>query len=500
MKMKKVLALVLAGLMTLSLAACGNDTPAPAAKDDSASAVTDAGASDEAAPAEETKDLSGHLTIWSWTNDLAVKSFEFMKKYPNVEVEHVKFETADYTTKVDAALSGGDDSIDIICGEPQMLEAFWDAGYFADLNALGFSDDDAANIYDFVLEVGQDDDGVQRAVGYQTTAAAFHYRRSLAKAIWGTDDPDEIGKKFSSYANIIKAGEEAKAAGYSIFASDSELNYFTGQIAWVKDNKLQISDTRLEYMDLVKELYKGGYTAYAATWTAPWNQAMAGPIDILTEDVMWGDWGTDENGETNLNVWDTENYNAHVANYSAGKTECVAFGLPAWGALTIGSHVTPEDTYGDWALCAGPEYGAGGGTWIGVSSLSKNQELALEFIKFATCDVDHAMWWCTENSQTLCPNELNDGYSAGDCVSNIKAVEQLSDYESELYGGQKVYQFWATQAPGIDYSVVTPYDTEIGNAFGNSVSEYKKDNYTKDEAIAAFKEAVKAAIPELEVE
>lgn len=483
MKMKKILALLLAGLMTASLAACGGDTAAdaPASKPAAESeAAPEAEASSEAeAPAE----LSGKLTVWTLAEDLNQFADRFKEKHPGVEVEVVVTPPGDYPTKVETALLGGDSTADIIVGEPQMLESMYEAEFFANLDEMG-AQDYAGQIVDYVWEVGQDADGVQRAISYQITPAGIYYRRDIAEKVFGTSDPVEIGKLFADYPTIIETGKTLKDAGYRIFASDAETGYFSGDSAWVIDGKLNVDESRYAYMDMCTELYQQDLTAYAAQWTAPWYQAMSGPVPILTADVMWGDWGTNEAGETNLNVWDAENFNANVGNYTDETAEVFAFGLPAWGVLTLRDNV--GETSGLWGVCEGPAYGFGGGTFIGISELSENKELAWEFVKFCTLDEDTADWWIEA--------------SEGDTVSLISALEKHADDGNDVYGGQHLYSFWLEQAEGIDYSKVTMYDKAIGDAWGNAITAVKTGEKTKEDAVNGFYDEVASTYPDLIIE
>ena len=101
------------------------------------------------------------------------------------------------------------------------------------------------------------------------------------------------------------------------------------------------------------------------------------------------------------------------------------------------------DTSGKWGVCAGPTYGFGGGTYIGISSNSKRQDTAWDFVKFCTLNEDTSDWWID--------------YSQGDTVSYLPALEKHKDDENEIYGGEKLYQFWLEQAKNIDTSKVTRY-------------------------------------------
>lgn len=472
MKLKKLTALFLTAAMTLSLMACGNSTQGTA-ESSTADTKTEEGSSD-AATGETASTGDQKLVIWTLAADLEQFADKFKEENPDVETEVVVIAPADYPTKVEAALLGGATEPDVIVGEPQMLENMYEAGFFEDLNQAPYNAQDyAGQIVDYVWKVGQDADGIQRAISYQITPAGFYYRRDIATKVFGTDDPDEIGKLFADYPSIIEAGEKLKAAGYRIFASDAETNYFSGDSAWVIDGVLNVSQARYDYMDMCVELYQKDLTAYAAQWAAPWYQAMSGPVPVLTAETQWG---TDD-----MNVWDAESFAA--ATEGMETTEVFAYGLPAWGVLTMRDNV--GETSGLWGVCSGPAYGFGGGTFIGVSSQSERKELAWEFVKFCTLNEDTADWWI-EKSQ-------------GDTVSLISALEKHADDENEIYGGEKLYAFWLKQAEGIDYSKVTKYDKAIGDAWSAAITAVKQGEKTKDEAVEEFYDQVAATYPDIQI-
>lgn len=472
MKMKKVAALLLAGIMAFSMVGCGKESESTnssqtAAKQDASSQTGNETGTDGA-------ELSGKLVVWTLADDLMTFGEHFQSKHPNVEVETVVIAPADYPTKVQSALLGGAKEPDIIVGEPQMLENMYEAGFFEDLNQAPYNAQDYADkIVDYVWKVGQDAEGIQRAISYQITPAGIFYRRDIAKTVFGTDAPEEIGKYFADYDAIRDAAQTLKDAGYRIFASDAEMNYFSGDSAWVIDGALNVDQGRYDYMDLCVDLYQKDMTAFASQWAAPWYQAMSGPVPILTAETQWG---TDD-----MNIWDEESFNAATAG--AETTEVFAFGLPAWGTLVMRDHV--EDTSGLWGVCEGPSYGFGGGTFIGISSQSDKKELAWEFLKFCTLDEETADWWIE--------------VSEGDTVSYIPALEKHADDENAVYGGEKLYSFWLEQAKGIDYSKVTKYDQIIGDAWGAAISSIKIGEMNKEDAIKEFYEVVASTYPELEI-
>lgn len=467
MMLKKVTAFCLAGLMAMSLLACGgNNKP------------TDAGGT--IAPTKQSGDNSQSdakkkLVVWTLAQDLEQFSTYYMEKNKNVEIETVVIAPADYPTKVQTTLLGGAKEPDIIVGEPQMLEDMYEAGFFEDLNQAPYNAQDYADkIVDYVWKVGQDSEGIQRAISYQITPAGFYYRRDIAEKVFGTSDPVEIGKLFADYATILTTADKLKTAGYKIFASDAETNYFSGDTAWVVDGKLNVSQSRIDYMDLCVSLYKNDYTAFASQWAAPWYQAMSGPVPQLTAETQWG---TDD-----MNIWDAEAFNEATADFD--KTEVFAYGLPAWGVLTLRDNV--GETSGKWGVCSGPAYGFGGGTYIGISANSERKELAWDFLKFCTLTEDTLDWWIEK--------------SEGDTVSYIPTLESHKDDGNEVYGGQKLYSFWLEQAKGINYSIVTKYDKAIGDAWGQAITSIKQGEKSKEDAINEFYDLVSSTYPELEID
>lgn len=478
MKLKKLISLMLAGTMVFGLTACGGDGAASSSNtssntDAAAESAADSGDTQEAG---DTQAAGGEkLVVWTLAKDLEQFAGHYMESHPGVNIETVVIEPANYVTKVQTALNGGQKEPDIIVGEPQMLEDFYDAGYFEDLNQAPYNAQDYADqIVDYVWEVGQDADGIQRAISYQITPAGIYYRRDIAQTVFGTDDPVEIGKLFADYPTILETAQTLKGSGYRIFASDAEISYFSGDSAWVIDGVLNVDQGRYDYQDLCISLYQEDLTAYANQWSTPWYQAMAGEVPILSADIQ-------NYADDSVDVWDAEQFAEATAGMDT--TEVFAFGLPSWGVLTMRDNV--QETSGKWGVCAGPAYGFGGGTFIGISSQSERKELAWDFLKFCTLDEETANWWIE--------------VSEGDTVSLIPVLEAHAEDQNSVYGGQQLYKFWLEQAQGIDYSKVTRYDKFIGDEWGRATTAIKTGEKTKEEAWNEFYDLVESTYPEITV-
>ncbi|SCY36064.1 ABC transporter substrate-binding protein [Butyrivibrio sp. INlla14] len=471
MEFKRVMASALAGVMALSMVACGSDGSAQTVAE-----TTTETAEPAANTNTESVGTSGEkLVIWTLAKDLQTFAEKYVEDH-DVQIETVVIEPADYVTKVQTALNGGQTTPDIIVGEPQMLEDFYEAGYFEDLNQAPYNAQDYKDqIVDYVWEVGQDSEGIQRAISYQITPAGIYYRRDIAEKVFGTDDPDEIGKLFKDYTTILDTAQKLKDSGYRIFASDAEIGYFSGDTAWVVDDKLNLDQARLDYMDLVVNLYQNDLTAYANQWSTPWYQAMAGEVPILTAEVQ-------SYADDSVNVWDAEAF--AEATKDLDTTEVFAFGLPSWGVLTLRDNV--GETSGKWGVCSGPAYGFGGGTFIGISAMSEHKDLAWDFLKWVTLDENTAEWWIEK--------------SEGDTVSLVSVLEKHKDDENAVYGGQHLYSFWQAQAAGIDYSKVTRYDKIINDAWGAACTAVKTGEADKETAINDFYDVIESTYPEIQIE
>ncbi|MBQ7433360.1 MAG: carbohydrate ABC transporter substrate-binding protein [Lachnospiraceae bacterium] len=476
MKFKKIAALCLTVAMIVFMVGCRNSDGDKKDIREAETTTVDADIKETENNENAKSALAGSLVIWTLEKDLETMAEKFMEENPDVTIQTTVIVPEEYVSKIETAILGGDHVIDVIVGEPQMLQPMFEAGIFEDLNALG-CDAFAGDMVDYVRKVGQDADGIQRALSYQICPSGFYYRRDIAQEVFGYDDPESVGKLFSSYDKILDTAETLKNAGYAIFASDGELGYMKGDSAWVIDGTLNIDQARYDYMDLRIILYQDGYTTYASSGSAPWYAAMAGKVACLTPDI---------------NVWDENfNYDDYAAEASV-TTEVFAYGFPSWGILTMRDHVGDdpdtdilEGTAGKWGICAGPVYGFSGGTWLGISTASKNKDLAWEFIKWAVADMDTINWWI-ETSQ-------------GNIPSYIPALEAHADDENAFCGGQKLFQFWLKQAQRIDYSKVTQYDTAIGDAWDVAIDTIETGAGTQKDAMAAFYDTVASIYPEITI-
>lgn len=132
-----------------------------------------------------------------------------------------------YQQKLDEALmkqadAAADDKVDIFLSETDYVNKYTDkdADAAIPLKELGIDPDkDLADQYDFTKVTASDVDGIQRGSTWQCCPGLLVYRRDIAKEVFGTDDPEEIGKKVADWDTVKKTAEELKAKGYFTFSS-----------------------------------------------------------------------------------------------------------------------------------------------------------------------------------------------------------------------------------------------------------------------------------------
>ncbi len=244
MRKKLVSVLIAAAVVAGTLAGCGGgsdaggesqgtdaETASDAGSADAGS--TDAGSDVAAAGGEEGKVIN----IYSFNDELRTRITAVYSAIENTsddgtvstlndgtEIHWVINPNQDgvYQDKLDEALlnqadAADDDKVDLFAAELDYIVKYTDANVDVamPLSDLGINpDSDLSEQFAFTKTVASDVNGVQRASTWQACPGVLVYRRDIAKEVFGTDDPVEIGKKTADWATMKSTAEELKAKGY----------------------------------------------------------------------------------------------------------------------------------------------------------------------------------------------------------------------------------------------------------------------------------------------
>lgn len=470
--MKKLVASLLCACMisTLLVGCGGNGGDAPAPADEGTEAPADAGteADNETETPAQTDSGSGDasktINVWAFTDEVPGMIEKYLEAHPDFgyEIKTTIIATTDgaYQPALDQALAaGGADAPDIYCAEAAFVLKYTqgDASqYAAAYEDLGIDVDaslKAADIAQYTVDIGTNPDGKLVGLGYQATGGAFIYRRSIAKDVWGTDDPAEIAKKIGpGWDQFYTAAAELKDKGYGIVSGDGDIWHAvenSSDQGWIVDGKLTIDPKREEFLDLSKELKDNGYHNDTQDWQDAWFADMKGE----GEKEIFGFFGP-----------------AWLINYTLA---------PNCGGEAVG-----EGTYGDWAVCEPPIGFFWGGTWVLANKDSAKKEAVGDIIEWITLD-------CTEDGLQYkwANGTLNGEGGTKDAVAS-GTVMSMSDGSVDFLGGQNMFDAFVPANQFAKGTNLTQYDETINTYWREQVREYTAGNKTREQAIADFKQQV----------
>lgn len=445
--MKRILALLLASLMLMSLAltGCGK-------KDDS-----NVGAKEDD-PNVKT------INLWAFTDEVPKMVQKYKEMNPDFpyEIKETIIATTDgaYQPALDQALAGGGaDAPDIYVAEAAFILKYSQGDayqYAAPYKDLGIDVDKMlaeSEIAPYTSQIGTNPDGDLVALGYQATGGAFIYRRSIAQDVWGTDDPDTITSKIGpGWDKFFEAAEELKAKGYGIVSGDGDIWHAvenSSDQGWVVDGKLVIDPKREEFLDLSMKLKENDYHNDTQDWSDAWFADMKG--EGVKE--IFGYFGP-----------------AWLINYTIA---------PNCGGEAVG-----EGTYGDWAVCEPPIGFFWGGSWVLANKDTKVPNAVGDIIEWITLDAsENGLQYMWANGTTFGEGGTKDTVASG-------AVMKISNGELDFLGGQNMFDIFVPAGEFANGENLTQYDETINSHFRGQVREYTAGNKSREQALADFKQLI----------
>ena len=405
------------------------------------------------------------INLWAFTDEVPKMLDRYLELNPEFaakyDVKTTIIATTDgaYQPALDAALAaGGADAPDIYCAEAAFILKYSQgdaSSYAAPYKDLGIdvSAVETAEIAQYTVDIGTNPNGDLVALGYQATGGAFIYRRSIAKEVFGTDDPAEIGAKVGpGWDKFFEAAEALKEKGYGIVSGDGDIWHAvenSSELGWVVDGKLNLDPNREEFIDISMLLKENDLYNDTQDWTDAWFADMKGEGDK----GIFGFFGP---------AW-------LINNVMAGNSGGTAPG---------------EGTYGDWAVCAPPVGFFWGGTWLLANASTEKKEAVGELINWITLDASETGLQYHWANGTL----YGEGGTKDTVASGV--VMAMSDGSLEFLGGQNMFDVFVPANEFANGKNMTQYDETINRYWRDSVRMYTSGQISRDEAIALFKQNV----------
>ncbi len=408
------------------------------------------------------------INVYAFTDEVPTMLQKYVDEHPDFgyTLNTTIIATTDgaYQPALDQALAaGGSDAPDIYCAEAAFVLKYTQgdaAGYAAAYEDLGIdvaAEIEAADIAQYSVDIGTNPEGKVVALGYQATGGAFIYRRSIAKDVFGTDDPAEIsaiiGGGSGSWDKFFEAAETLKAAGVGIISGDGDLWHAvenSSDSGWIVDGKLNIDAKREAFMDLSKTLKDNDYHNDTQDWQDAWFADMKGE----GAKPIFGFFGP-----------------AWLINYTMA---------PNCGGSAVG-----EGTYGDWAVCESPIGFFWGGTWLLANKDTQKAEAVAKLIDWVTLD-------CTEDGLQYhwANGTMVEGEQGTKDVVASGTVMSASDGTVDFLGGQNMFDVFVPANANAKGTNMTQYDETINQYWRDAVRQYTSGEKTKEDAIAGFKQNV----------
>ena len=403
------------------------------------------------------------VNLWSFTDEIPGMVEKYIADHPDcgftVNKTIIATTEGAYQPALDQALiSGGADAPDMYAAEAAFILKYSQGDmqqYAMPYKDLGIDIDakiKAAEIAPYTVDIGSNTSGQVDALGYQTTGGCFIYRRSIAKKVFGSDDPktvnDAIGGGSGNWNKFNDAAAKLAAAGVAIVSGDGDIWHAyenSSDKGWIVNGKLYIDPKREAFIDASKQLTDKGWSNQTQDWTDAWYADMK----------------------------------------DAGAKPCFGFFGPAW-LINYVLAGNSGDTYGDWAVCNSPIGFFWGGTWVlankNMPAAKKNAvKTLIEWITLDTTTDGLLYKWAN--------GTLNGEGGTKDTVSS-GVVLAKSDGKLDFLGGQNMFDYFVPANKYANGKNLTQYDETINSLWREQVRAYANGQKSRDAAIKDFKQNV----------
>lgn len=481
--MKKYTALILTILLTAALSAGCGSSQKEETKQEITEAASAATTKESTSVTEAVPEVKPVLNIYSIGEDFKSRVQDF---YPDYEITgdntgmidgtevrwHVFNDVTEYREALDSQLdkqtadsaadaqgdAEQDDKIDIFVADEAYVRDYVESGYTLDIMAdIGLTEEELADQFPYTKQIATDPDGRLKAVTWQATPGVFAYRRSIAKEVLGTDEPEKVQEAVSDWDRFEETAAAAKEMGYymlSGYGDAYDVYADNVQSAWVEDGVLNIDPHLIDWAEQTREFTEMGYTHGTDLWSDEWKADHTGDGEVLG--FFYSSWGI----------------RYTLQDKAEGNTE---------SEEDTEEH---ESAAGDYAVCKGPEPVHYGGQWILAAAGGDNTDLVRYIMYSLTCD------------QKILKKITMDIHEFTNSVSAMTELAQ-SDYEVEVLGGQNPIPVYLEVAKELKQTHTTSYDDDLDLGFQISMEDYFTGAVPLEDAIETFRKVAVSRYEEI---
>lgn len=416
------------------------------------------------------------INVYTTDRELGIILQKYAEIHPEFIYNVVYPDNVDFYYDLNHHLQNGDgDRVDLYC-VPAAYAQWYIKGdygkYASPYEELGIDVENAlqeAEIPQTIIDAGTNSNGELIALPYKKNVNLFMYRRSIAKAVWGTDDPERIaeiiGTGTGKWDRFLEAAETLKEHEVYVLPEYQCLSHLVEtdiSSDFLSNDSLKISPSWEEYMDNAKYLLDNGCIKITQSWGEQWLKELDGKSDKPIFGLFTQDFQLKE--------------------------------LFGW----------LKTTASDWAVCL-PPVSTDTGFYTGLTDMdyytgimvnknSPNKDVLGPLIEWITLDsTDTGLQYRLANDTFH--SDLDYSTYGGKRSVISGAVLKSTDNSKAFLGGQNlntvIYDALQTPsgkhyAPGFDLFIVWYYRTDA----------YLKGEINKETAIAEYRQSAGSTFPE----
>ncbi len=352
-----------------------------------------------------------------------------------------------------------DEKVDLYLAPEEDLAVYVNSDYSLDVKEkVGLTDEELEDQFPYTQQMASTDMGVLKAVTWQAAPGVFVYRRSIAKEVLGTDDPDAVQKKIADWNEFSKTAEEMKKKGYFMVSGyyDMFAAYRYGADKhWENRGTFVVPDAFTEWKNTMTVFGKKKYH----------NKT------IMGQDSWIADQGV--NGKVFGFFRAISDIDSKMAAYSLADADLA----PEAG----------NGAYGDYAICPGPQPFCRGGVWILASPSTDNLTLDKEIMENLTCD-GNLLFKIAQNENIF--------------TNTMSGMKKMigGEHTDAFLGGQDAYKVYYDVAARMSVPPAGNYDRWCADSYRDCVFKFLIGEVSEEEALATFYQGVRDKYPELTVD
>ena len=360
-----------------------------------------------------------------------------------------------------AAAEGVDpgEKIDIFVVDESCLRDYVESGWSVDVKAgAGLTEEELSDQFLYTQQMATDGSGRLKAVSWQATPGVFAYRRSIAREVLGTDDPEKVQEAVSDWESFGQTAQAVKDAGYYMLSGYGDAyRVYADNVtsAWVEDGALNIDPHLEEWAVQTREFAEKGYTHGTEQWSDEWRADHTGDGEVFG--FFYSSWG----------IHYTLQSKAEGETQSDEQIDDVS------------------SASGDYAVCRGPEPSHYGGQWIIAAAGGDDTELAGSIMRELTCNPE------------IMKKITSDIREFTNTVSGMTELAK-SDYKAEVLGGQNPIPVYVESAKLLSKMHTTSYDDDLDMGFQVTMQDYFTGKVSEIDALETFRKVALSRYEELE--